>query len=82
MPGLFPCIRHSTLWGVDVSSKEGLFFGKYGKPSFEELGTALEALQPDVVVIAAPTNMHAQLVGAHWIVSKSRPFSVKVLATA
>ena len=51
--------------GVDVSSdRRTVFTDKYRKPSFEELGTALEALCPDVVVIAAPTNMHAQLVSA------------------
>ena len=50
--------------GVDASSeRRTLFSEKYGKPSFEVLGKALEALQPNVVVIAAPTNMHAQLVG-------------------
>jgi len=51
--------------GVDASSERRTVFAyKYGKPSFEVLGTALEALCPDVVVIAAPTNIHAQLVSA------------------
>jgi len=48
---------------VDIcSERRDAFTERYGKPSYELLETALDAHLPDVVVIAASTEMHAQLV--------------------
>lgn len=49
---------------VDLSSeRRAVFTGRYGKLAYASLETALDAQRPCVVVVAAPTVMHAQLVG-------------------
>jgi len=48
---------------VDVSPEHrSVFVEKYGQQTYSSLGDAFEILRPDVVVVAAPTAMHAPLV--------------------
>lgn len=54
----------SLVGAVDVSiDRQSAFIEKYRAPVYPALQAALEVQRPSVVVIAAPTAMHAQLVG-------------------
>jgi len=61
--------------GVDpAQSRREAFEAAYGIPSFEDIESALGALQPDVVVIATPTTMHGVAVRA--VLQSGRPQAI------
>ena len=55
--------QHPAFWlvgAVDVDpNKREVFEAHYGAPAFDEISNAAAALQPDVVVVATPTLVHA-----------------------
>jgi len=51
--------------GVDIDSgKRERFTARYAAPSFPDIGSAVKALRPDIVVVATPTANHREAVDA------------------
>jgi predicted dehydrogenase len=61
--------------GVDIDSgKRKRFSARYASPSFPNIGSAMDALQPDIVVVATPTENHRETV--HAVLSRHRPRAI------
>lgn len=61
--------------GVDPNARQrDVFTNAYGCPAFSELAAALEYRQPDVVVLAVPTSLHAGTL--QQVLDQSRPSAI------
>ena len=61
--------------GVDIDSgKRERFSARYAAPSFPDIDSAINALRPDIVVVATPTANHREAVDA--VLSRHRPRAI------
>lgn len=61
--------------GVDIDSgKRERFSARYTAPSFADIDSAISALQPDIVVVATPTENHRETV--HAVLSRHKPRAI------
>lgn len=61
--------------GVELDSgKRERFSARYAAPSFPDIDSAMNALQPDIVVVSTPTATHREIV--HAVLSRQRPRAI------
>lgn len=61
--------------GVDPDDgRRRVFEARYGSPAYSDVGSAMDALQPDVVAVATPTAVHGQTVRA--VLRAGRPAAI------
>jgi predicted dehydrogenase len=61
--------------GVDLDpGKRERFSAKYAAPSFPDIESAMNALRPNIVVVATPTASHFETV--HAVLGRQRPWAI------